>query len=808
MHFYDIPHNRSMKKSFQSRLLTQATPYKGEKRRGNSLIWLCFISIIFCSPLSAKQSKQTLYSVKFLLEKGSSSLRNFLQEASNQQSFKQTVQENSSDEPQAELTVIILKTKKTILQDSGSATKLIQNPPSTFSQFFDLPSGEKAPIFISAKVQNASPMEQTIARQSSENKIIRKKTPSNQIDERIFSDYLRKAEEVTEKLQKNSQDQTNTLEVRWTGSELITKPESLILRSGEMLRLKMKNFRAGHIPEIFIRDQNLISRQQNKRSDWLQVSETETGETELFFYFNNTLKILKAEITHSPSAEQNASLISSTSTHKRKTDDLPKDSKTANLFKALMKKKHKFSASENHIKPLFLSHNQNNPSVEIRFQIFDEQKKDKIPLAMAGVSVFIPGTDYAVQTAGDGLTPPLYVADDSRFILRTEAAKQADYMPGIHLIDPSIPGEILRGRKIIPLYLRKRNSFLSLQQYANEIHKLKQKNHQKTDSESTLTASACGYVLGEKNIGLDGVRIIPFIPDSLVLYQNEASKLPESGTTTDSSGWFCVFHNEPGPMGIEFVGKENKILGTHTIHLFSENYSLTNFSFAPYEQTQLVARLASIPSPIEHLQDEGSLENYQTVDRADIYPLGSQASPLPYLDDGIIGSETPLHTHRNRICLASEHAQFYAMYQCLTPDEASSGHAVLALTPAGFMEAISMATDKQFDNSFMGSVITEHGRLPEEGSTVSSQLINYNGRVFSADFVKHDKVITKHIFFNIPTDIYNMTVRDQEGQIIRIETITVFDQTVSYERTGRKIEAASSEFRQAQSLSPETLSRS
>ena len=107
-------------------------------------------------------------------------------------------------------------------------------------------------------------------------------------------------------------------------------------------------------------------------------------------------------------------------------------------------------------------------------------------------------------------------------------------------------------------------------------------------------------------------------------------------------------------------------------------------------------------------------------------------------------------------------------------------------------------------------LIIEHGDLIGQGTKgetgrVQIELVNFQGQKLSHGFHDGYGDLTKSIFFNVNSGIYNVLVKNSDGVLIASDTATVFDGgAITYLKTGNQMVAKSPDLSQSEATPEES----
>jgi hypothetical protein len=87
--------------------------------------------------------------------------------------------------------------------------------------------------------------------------------------------------------------------------------------------------------------------------------------------------------------------------------------------------------------------------------------------------------------------------------------------------------------------------------------------------------------------------------------------------------------------------------------------------------------------------------------------------------------------------------------------------------------------------------VIEHGALSgQNGGRVNVRVIDQFDRVVEGGWIFQEYPTTKAIFFNLPSGRYSLVIETEDGYWLAVDTALVYDETVSFIRTGSPIEAS------------------
>ncbi len=285
-----------------------------------------------------------------------------------------------------------------------------------------------------------------------------------------------------------------------------------------------------------------------------------------------------------------------------------------------------------------------------------------------------------------------------------------------------------------------------------------------------------------------------------VFYFNKFGFLDRSLSFTSSNGRFCIFNLEPGPASLSFFEQtgngQESLTATIPISLFAGRHLEQDFDLSSSIKEEIFkTRLATAATAQEQLSsNREDADRLRPVDYIDLIPFG-ESTPLILHEDGIVKNGGSLTIHGNKIQLFSDAAEFeptiysFDIIGNITRSSRSrKGIPLTTLLPRGFIEDMALYAQVALD-LMLGSVFVEFGDI--EGSSnslpIKISLFNEMGQSVGDAWHYKDRPFSKALFFNVPPGIYVVFVETSDETWLAAQTVTVFNQTVSYVSLGSKI---------------------
>lgn len=657
------------------------------------------------------------------------------------------------------------------------------------------------------------------------------------IEDQQFLNYLKQAEEDLNIAQHQStgNEAAQNLTITRTGQKISIEPRALTLEAGAEIAITLKSFDPKNPPNIFVRNESLVTTVKHSGTTHLKAANSrQGGSTEIYLVHNNELAVLPVEILSArkitqktlatrtapaplvPASPLSGLTVLNSQDSRAETDSTGMALTSPDKIQPFtpMTQNGRF-LSDQDIEQ-FNAYEMTNRSIQyekVAFLAIDERHGSEKPYPLPRVKITVPGTSFTALTNAQGRTLQIYVPKGSRFLVRTEDSS-GFYQPGVHQISTSTDELIAdqNGVKLITLPLMFKERLSSLFVMSKPAH-----SGQPSETDSlpftANPASLCGVVTDEDGDPLEGISVQTNAYGARLTYMNGFADLPGSAQKTGPSGQFCLFNFEPGAMGLKFLDSKGDVIDTFPASLYSGHHIQASFSL--YKRKQIFTNLASISSPREHVSKEmPNMNKLSKVYMANVIPLGGDLPQFRQVREGLLDSDFALPSYEGRYCYVTEPADFEMTYQCVNERDASGGKHITSMVPPGFMEVLSSGVlggdNLELQHPDLGSVIIEHGDLIGQGTKgetgrVKIELVNFQGQKLSHGFHDGYGDLTKSIFFNVNSGIYNVLVKNSDGVLIASDTAIVFDGgAITYLKTGNQLVAKSPDLSQSEATPEES----
>jgi hypothetical protein len=263
-------------------------------------------------------------------------------------------------------------------------------------------------------------------------------------------------------------------------------------------------------------------------------------------------------------------------------------------------------------------------------------------------------------------------------------------------------------------------------------------------------------------------------------YTNSLGLLDRGARATGPDGRVCFFNVPPGPVAMSAFEGET-FLATVPFGTFQGRHVEQDVLLG--DERVLRTRLAAMATAHEQLGADIRLANsYKTIDMIDLIPLGANGSPMMQLAPGLVSTSDAVLPSAGRLRAFSQAAEFEPAVYTYSLDRRDN---VTPLLPRGFVEDMSIYAQVVHDPS-LGSVLVEYGQSAgvDTGEGLSMRLVDAQGQDVGDGWYFADTPVTKAIFFNVPAGVYALLVETRDGYWLAADTVSVYNETVSYTRLG------------------------
>ena len=483
--------------------------------------------------------------------------------------------------------------------------------------------------------------------------------------------------------------------------------------------------------EVYPRDEDILS--------WHTTDSTleagQAGETEIIFIVNKTLHILPVQVRDEPAA-----LLTE--------EDEPSQPATRQLADIPTPVA---SSGERHGTMLTRAQVAYR-TVEI--QVVDERTTDNARYPVSGMRVSLLGSTLRLRTDARGVVRIADVPDAARLLLKLHDP-QGRYVPAVQEI--FVRQEQARYR----LTVRRDVSLSTMQTIVGR-------------SQDARLASLCGVIAGTQ--GETGFAVESDVPADGAYYFNQLQLLAPQQQATGMDNRFCLFNVDPGPLTLFISDAEGQRRGVFTVGLAAGHHSEETFTLAeaePYRSWLAVAD--DMHRPLHGHESEG------LVDFVQMRLLGD-THYLPKVADGLL--ETTPTWHRGRSYAVTNDAEFEdTLYQLAATPQAG----LVPLLLRGFIENTALLAEEVHDAA-LGSVVVEHGaQQGEDAAAMSLRLLDMQGNEMRTAWARQEGGVTRSVFLNLDYGVYQVIAQNADGYWLAAGTVVVYNETVSFLRTGAAV---------------------
>jgi hypothetical protein len=290
--------------------------------------------------------------------------------------------------------------------------------------------------------------------------------------------------------------------------------------------------------------------------------------------------------------------------------------------------------------------------------------------------------------------------------------------------------------------------------------------------------SLCGTFTNAERLAHDGLSVSFDLEVDGPYFFNRFGFLDLAQHVTGPDGRFCAFNVPAGPVAVT-VYEDGAPLATMPLAVHAGRHSEELLPLAG--AVQLSTRLATLPTAHEQLNaDPRVASGLRTIDMIDLIPLGTD-SPMMQMQAGLVSSVDRLQPVRGRFFAYAQAAEFEpAVYSY-----ESARRTVTPLLPRGFVEDMSVYAQVSHDPA-LGTIVAEynvHAGIDADDH-ISFKLLDVNNQEVSSGWHFADRPASKAMFFNVPAGTYAIVAETGDGFWLGSETVTVYNETVSYARLG------------------------
>jgi hypothetical protein len=299
--------------------------------------------------------------------------------------------------------------------------------------------------------------------------------------------------------------------------------------------------------------------------------------------------------------------------------------------------------------------------------------------------------------------------------------------------------------------------------------------------------SVCGAVVTEdQSVTPSGFVVSTDVSADGPYYFDKYGFLDRAMASTGEDGRFCFFNIAPGPVALNLF-EADAFVATLPLSIFAGRHTEEVLDLS--QTRSITTMLAAMPTAHEQLgSDTLAANTYKAIDMIDLIPLGNPVPMMQLAAGKVVTPDEravlPLH---GRAYALSQAAEFESVLYGYNVNNGDSEPYVTPLVPRGFVEDMALYAQVSYD-PLLGVVLVEHGAFKgQEHNSVNMRLLDQFGRDVGDGWYYSDAPSTRAVFFNIPAGTYTLIVETAEKYWLAAETVIVYNETVSYVRTGSSL---------------------
>lgn len=510
-------------------------------------------------------------------------------------------------------------------------------------------------------------------------------------------------------------------------------PAHPVLRVGQSLTVQLQGVEAEEV-EVYPRDEELVA----WRAEDGSLSARRAGETEVIFIVAQTLHILPLQVQPAASALTLVERIESDLELPAAKHLLAPPPPRRALSKGFFKLERAQVAYR---------------SVEI--QVVDERTTAQARYPVSGLQVSLLGSNLQLRTDARGVVRIAALPHTARLLLKLHDP-QGRYVPAWQEIF------VQRAQHRYQLTVRRDVSFSTMQTIAGH-------------SQDARLASLCAVIAGEQ--GEAGYVVESDVAADGAYYFNQLQLLAPRQQGTGKDNRFCLFNVDPGPVTLFIDDAEGRRRAVFTVGLAAGHHSEEIFTLTEDRpHRSWLAVTDDMHRPLHGQSAEG------LVDFVQMRMIGDDRY-LSKVNNGLLETASPAW-HRGRSYAVTRDAEFEdTLYQFA----AAAPVGLVPLLIRGFIENIALLAEEVHDAE-RGSVVIEHGaQQGEDAAAVSLRLISAAGEEMRTAWATQEGGVTRSVFLNLDYGVYQVIAQNADGYWLAAGTVVVYNETVSFLRTGAAV---------------------
>ena len=512
----------------------------------------------------------------------------------------------------------------------------------------------------------------------------------------------------------------------------------------------------------------------NWRTEDSSLAALRAGETEVIFIVAKTLYILPLQVQAAPVARTSAELASGMELASGKESaelasgmELASGKKSAELAAQLASGKELATpAVAQLVAPplprratstgLFKLERAQVAYRSVEIQVVDERTTATVRYPVSGLQVSLLGSPLPLRTDARGVVRIAAVPNAARLLLKLHDP-QGRYVPALQEIF------VQKAQGRYQLTVRRDLSFTTMQMIVGR-------------SQDARLASLCAVIEGVP--GASGFVVEGDVAADGAYYFNQLRLLAPLQQATGQGNRFCLFNIDPGPLTLFVNEADGQRQAVFTIGLAAGYHSEEVFTLtAGRPQRSWLAVANDMHRPLHGQRTE------DIVDFVQMRMVGDDRYAAK-VEHGLLETAHAPDWHRGRSYAVTRDAEFEdTLYQFTDAPQVG----LVPLLIRGFIENTALLAEEVHDAT-LGSVVVEHGaRQGEDAAAVSLRLVGTDGKEVRATWAMQEGGVTRSVFLNLDYGVYQVIAQKSDGYWLAAGTVVVYNETVSFLRTGAAV---------------------
>lgn len=558
-----------------------------------------------------------------------------------------------------------------------------------------------------------------------------------------------------------------TLTLRRENGAVSFAPARPVLTEGQHLTVLLESGKEPSELEVYPRDQDMVAWQAEDNS----LVALQAGETEIIFIVAKTLHILPLQVRAASKAMGLASnaavdntLLLARSSHSDSGYGISNAKQVAQINMPAMLEEKLEPATASLVAPPLPEKSKGRFKLEraqlayrsVEIQVVDERTTANERYPVSGMQVSLLGSNLQLRTDARGVVRIADVPNMARLLLKLHDPR-GRYVPALQEIF------VQKGQARYQLVVRRDVSFSTMQTIVGR-------------TQDARLASLCAVIEDEQ--GESGYVVESDVPADGVYYFNQLQLLAPQQQMTGKDNRFCLFNVDPGPLTLFINDADGQRRAVFTVGLAAGHHSEEIFTLTEGQTYRSWLAVADDMHRPLHGQ-----ETEDIVDFVQMRMIGAERY-LAKVEHGLLETTHAPDWHRGRSYVVTRDAEFEdTLYQF----NAGSRTGLVPLLLRGFIENTALLAEEVHD-AMLGSAVVEHGaRQGEDAAAVSLRLINADGKEIHAAGAMQEGSVTRSVFLNLDYGVYQVIAQNSDGYWLAAGTVVVYNETVSFLRTGAAV---------------------